>query len=175
MTLLGQEGRFWTRWRLGGLAATMLACAGIVAADAPAAARHLTLRAEHVSALNATVLAAPNGHTLYRLKPETPRHLLCKSSACLGLWHPLTVKSRSTRVRLPRGLRGHTRFLRRGPAFQVVLGRALLYTYAGDSRPHQANGRGIKSFGGTWLTITVKKDAAPSPAPAPTMPGPYPY
>ena len=167
--------RILARWRLAGLAATCLAIAGValMASAAPAATRHVTLKAKRVSALHATVLAAPNGRSLYRLKPETMHHLLCTSAACRSLWHPLTVSSKSMKVRLPRGLSGHTHFLKRGHRFQVTLGADPLYTYAGDRRAGQANGRGIKSFGGTWLTFTVKKAASNSPPPP--MPGPYPY
>ena len=55
--------RILVRWRLAGFAATALAVAGVglMASAAPAATRHLTLKAEHVSQLNATVLANPLG------------------------------------------------------------------------------------------------------------------
>lgn len=167
--------RILSRWRLAGLAATGLAVTGVAlsASPAPAATRHLTLKAEHVSSLNAKVLAAPNGRTLYRLKPETTHHLLCTSSTCLSFWHPLTVSSKSTKLRLPSGLAGRAHLFKRGHKFQVTLGSDPLYTYGGDSRAGEANGKGINSFGGTWLTFTVTKDPSSSPAPSP-MPGPYP-
>jgi predicted lipoprotein with Yx(FWY)xxD motif len=166
--------RILIRWRLAGLAATCLAVAGaaLMASAAPAATRHVTLKAERVSALNATVLAGPNGRTLYRLKPETARHLLCTSASCLSFWHPLTVPSKSTKLQLPRGLAGRTHLFKRGHGFQVTLGADPLYTYGGDSRAGEANGKGIRSFGGTWLTLTVTKH--PSKSPPPPMPGPYP-
>lgn len=165
-------GRLLARWRLAGFAATALAAAGmaLLAAAAPAATKHLTLKAEKVSSLKATVLAAPNGHTLYRLKPETSHHLLCTSSTCLSFWHPLTVSSKSTTVRLPSGLSGHAHLFKRGHRFQVMLGSDPLYTYAGDSRAGVASGRGIKAFGGTWMSFTVKKDSSSTPPGA--MPGP---
>jgi predicted lipoprotein with Yx(FWY)xxD motif len=141
-------------------------------ASAPAASRHLTLKSEKVSSLHASVLAAPSGLTLYRLRPETSHHLLCKK-ACMQFWHPLTVRSKSTKLRLPSGFHHHAHLFRRGHAFQVMIGKDPLYTFSGDSRSRQANGQGIKSFGGTWLTFTVKKDSPTPPAPAP-MPGPYP-
>jgi predicted lipoprotein with Yx(FWY)xxD motif len=167
------NGQFLTRWRVAGFAATALAAAGmsLLAASAPAATKHITLKAEKVSALNATLLAAPNGHTLYRLKPETSKHLLCTSSTCLSFWHPLTVSSKSTTVKLPSGLKGKAHLFKRGHKFQVMLGSDPLYTYAGDSKAGQASGRGIKAFGGTWMTFTVKKDSSSTP-PSGTMPGP---
>jgi predicted lipoprotein with Yx(FWY)xxD motif len=173
-----RANRILARWRPAVLGVTCLAIAGaaLMTSSALGATRHLTLKAEKVSALKATVLAAPSGHTLYRLKPETTHHLLCTSSMCLSFWHPLTVSSKSTKVKLPKGLSGTPHLFKRGHKFQVALGSDPLYTFAGDSRAGQANGKGIKSFGGTWMLFTVKKDpsnAAP-PAPAP-MPGPYPY
>lgn len=168
--------RFLARWRVAGVASTALAVGGltVLTAAAPAATRHLTLKSESVAALHAHVLAAPNGRTLYRLKPETSHHLLCTSSVCLSIWHPLTVSSKSEKVRLPHGMHGHAHLFKRGHKFQVMLGSDPLYTFAGDSAKGQANGRGIQSFGGTWLTFTVKKDGSSSPpAPAP-MHGPYP-
>ena len=157
---------------LAALAATV-ALTLIPAAAAPAASPHLSLKAEHVGTLNATVLAAPNGRTLYRLSPETAKHLLCTSSACTSIWRPLTVRSKKTVVHLPSGLAGHARLLRRGHAYQVMLGSHPLYTYTGDSRKGQAAGEGIATFGGTWHTLTVSKDAA-APAPPPSTPPAYP-
>jgi len=132
----------------------------------------IALKAERVDALSATVLAAPNGRTLYRLKPETARHLLCTSKTCLGAWHPLTVRSKTATVRLPSGYKGHAHLLRRGASYQVMIGSEPLYTFVGDSAAGQAAGDGISSFGGTWHTLTVAADAA---APAQPAPSPYPY
>src|SRR5205085_11977337 len=119
MTHRPRTDRILVRWRRAGFAATALAVAGVglMASAAPAATRHLTLKAEHVSSLSATVLAAPNGRTLYRLKPETTHHLLCTSSTCLSFWHPLTVSSKSTKLRLPSGLSGHAHLFKRGHRF----------------------------------------------------------
>ena len=38
------------------------------------------------------IVVSAQGRTLYALSPETAHHLLCKSSACLGFWPPLTVQ-----------------------------------------------------------------------------------
>src|SRR3954453_582664 len=174
MTHRPRADRILVRWRGRAAATTPLAAAGaaLMASPAPAVTRHLTLKAEHVSALSATVLEAPNGRTLDRLKPETTHHLLCTSSTCLSFWHPLTVSSKSTKLRLPSGLSGPAHLFKRGHRFQVTLGSDPLYTFGGDSGAGEANGKGIKIFGGTWLTFTVTKDSS-NPAPAP-MPGWYP-
>ncbi len=145
------------------------------ASPALGATRHVTLKGEQVSAMNATVLAAPNGRTLYRLKPETKHHLLCTSSTCLSIWHPFTVKSNHTKVRLPSGMSGHAHLLKRGHRFQVMLGSDPLYTFGGDSHAGQANGQNIQSFGGTWMTFTFTKAPSSSPPPPASTPPPYPY
>ena len=176
MTHRPRADRILVRWRVAGLAATCLAVAGVgvMASAAPAATRHVTLKSEQVSALNESVLAAPNGRTLYRLKPETSHHLRCKSAACLSVWHPFTVKSKSTKLRLPSGIAGHAHLFKRGHRYQVRLGSDPLYTYGGDRHAGTANGDGIQSFGGTWMTFSVSK-APTNPAPPQPTPPPYPY
>ena len=133
---------------------------------------HRVLREARWNKKLAAQLLGIHRRTLYRLKPETTHHLLCTSSTCLSFWHPLTVSSKSTKLRLPSGLSGHAHLFKRGHRWQVTLGSDPLYTFSGDSSAGDANGKGIKSFGGTWLTFTVSKDSS-NPAPAP-MPGPYP-
>ena len=145
----------------------------VSATASQAASRRLTLKSETVSSLGAHVLAAPNGRTLYRLKPETARHLLCKT-ACLQFWKPLTVHSKSTVVKLPKGMTGKIGFLTRGKKkFQVTVKGLPLYTYVGDSKAGQAAGQNVMTFGGTWLVLTVKSaPAQTTPAPAPMTPAP---
>src|SRR6185437_14264139 len=108
--------------------------------------------------------------TLYRLKPETAHHILCKTD-CLQFWPALTVKSKSTRVKLPQGIKGKIGYLKRGKRWQVTLGGKPLYTYSGDSAAHQVNGQNIKTFGGTWFSFPVKSGTtqqSPPPAPMPS-------
>lgn len=42
---------------------------------------------------------------------------------------------------------------RSGGVSQVTINGHPLYTYAGDHATGGANGQGIKSFGGTWMTL----------------------
>ncbi|HTX45529.1 MAG TPA: hypothetical protein VMD48_04580 [Solirubrobacteraceae bacterium] len=49
--------------------------------------------------------------------------------------------------------------------YQLTLGGRPLYTFAEDGASGQANGNGIKSFGGTWHVIAT---SAASDAPATT-------
>lgn len=124
--------------------------------------------------MSTNVLAAPNGRTLYRLKPETVHHVLCKTD-CLQFWPALTVKSKSTKVKLPEGIKGKIGYLKRGKRWQVTLSGKPLYTYSGDSAAHQVNGQNIMTFGGTWFSFPVKSGTtqqSPPPAPNQTPPPP---
>ncbi len=149
---------------------TVLLIAGVAAVAAQAASKKLTLKSESISSLNASVLAAPSGRTLYRLKPETSRHVLCKTQ-CLQFWKPLTVSSKKTTVKLPTGIKGKIGYLARGRKFQVTLKGLPLYTFVGDTATGTAAGQNIKSFGGTWMTLPVKSSSSVTP---PSMPAPAP-
>jgi len=135
--------------------------------------------------LGTTVGVEAHGHTLYALSPETTHHLLCKSSACLANWPPLTVHSSKLKLQAGSGVQGRLGLLRRGGGkWQVTLRGMPLYRFAGDTAKGQANGEGLMAFGGTWHAVTSSAGAtvtptgesqpAPSPAPAPT-PNPKPY
>lgn len=104
--------------------------------------------------LHERVLVNAQGRTLYVLSPETTSHLLCKSSACLGVWPPLTVSSSHARLTAGPGVHGRLGLLARGRGqWQVTLSGLPLYRYSGDGAAGQANGQNIHSFGGTWHVI----------------------
>jgi predicted lipoprotein with Yx(FWY)xxD motif len=172
-----------SRTSLAAITAVLVAGASVAA---QAATKPVTLKSESATGISTNVLAASNGRTLYRLKPETTHHLLCTSSACLQFWPPLTVKSKSTKVKLPKGIKGKIGYLKRGKRWQVTLGGKPLYMYGGDSGKGEANGQNIKTFGGTWLVLAVKStntqntappmpNVAPPPPPPPGPPSPPPY
>jgi len=145
------------------------------------------VKAVHNPSQDKTIVVDGKGMTLYRLSPETAKHLLCKSQSCLGLWPPLTVKSRSTKLVAGSGVHGKLALVsRRYGKFQVTLGGKPLYRYAGDSGKGKVSGEGIVSFGGTWHTVAAGTTAAkpdtttnptpttPEPTPTyPTYPSPY--
>jgi predicted lipoprotein with Yx(FWY)xxD motif len=140
---------------------------GISLAKAPTT----TLKSSKISALQLTVLADAKGRTLYRLKPETSKHLLCTSKLCLSVWLPSTVKSKTTKVKLPKGITGKVTLLHRGKAYQVCVGGLPLYRFVGDSAKGKAVGQHIKSFGGVWGVLKLKSATkkvvvAPPPPPA---------
>ncbi len=154
---------------IGACVAVIGAGAALVGVAGSATAPSITLKSRTAGSLG-KVLAAPNAHTLYRLSPETKTHVLCASSTCLGIWKPLTVRSKTTTVHLPAGVTGTVGFLKRGTnRYQVTLSSHPLYTFVSDSRSGQANGQRIKSFGGTWFVIKVATPrVAPAPAPQPS-------
>ncbi|HWG08959.1 MAG TPA: hypothetical protein VN672_08115 [Solirubrobacteraceae bacterium] len=167
------------------LAALAGAALVTVVATALAAGSALTLSSASNSRLGHPVVVNPQGRTLYRLSPETTRHLLCKSKECLTNWPPLTVKSAKTKLKAGAGVKGRLGIFRRSNGtFQVTLNGLPLYRYAGDSAKGQANGEGIETFGGIWHAIKASSSSATSTPMAPstttapstqTTPSPPPY
>jgi predicted lipoprotein with Yx(FWY)xxD motif len=156
------------------VAATTLAFAASLAAIA-LAAPSMTVGSAFDSKLDEQVVVNSQGRTLYALSPETASHLLCKSAECLKLWPPFTVSSSSTKLKDGSGVHGRLGILHRGNGtLQVTLGGLPLYRFSEDHASGQANGQGLKSFGGTWHVIEASKSAgstAPSvPSTPPTTP-----
>jgi predicted lipoprotein with Yx(FWY)xxD motif len=121
--------------------------------------------------LNKTIVVDAHGRSVYALSPETVHHLLCKPRACFEFWPPVTVRSRAVKLQAGRGVQGHLALLRRSDGkLQVTLSGIPLYRFAGDSAKGQANGEGIKSFGGTWHAVSAKGSRAVTPATGPSSP-----
>jgi predicted lipoprotein with Yx(FWY)xxD motif len=150
-----------------------------VAGLAIAKSTHNTVKTAHNSAIGATIAVAPNGRTLYELRPETSHHLLCTSSACLQSWPPLKVHSAKTKLHKAAGIKGKLGTIHRSGFFQVTLKGRPLYFYAGDSAKGQANGQGIKTFGGTWHVVKASSQKKATSTGSTTMPStttsPYGY
>jgi predicted lipoprotein with Yx(FWY)xxD motif len=113
-----------------------------------------TVSSARNAALKKTIVVDSHGRTVYVLTPETTSHLLCTSRACFAAWPPVTVSSRSAKLLEGAGVHGHLALLRRSNGqLQVTLRGLPLYRFAGDSARGQANGEGIKTFGGTWHAV----------------------
>lgn len=139
----------------------VLAAGGVSVGLALGAGGSPTLKSSHVSKLNENVVADSSGRTAYTLSGESKSHLKCTSSTCTQIWQPVTVHSRTAKLKAGKGVHGKLAVLSRGMnVFQVTLGGKPLYRFSGDSGPGQANGEGITSFGGTWHV--VKASASPS-------------
>lgn len=155
------------------LSAAALAAGAALLLTSPALAAKLApaLSSASNSTLGRTIVVDAHGRTVYALNPETAGHLLCASRECLAVWHPMFVRSQAVTLK---GVVGHLRFRHRSGKLQLTLRGMPLYTFVGDSAKGQANGEGIKSFGGTWHTVpaTVTQTMTPAPAPAPAAPLP---
>jgi predicted lipoprotein with Yx(FWY)xxD motif len=154
---------------LAGLAAGALAT-GVALAASP----QRVVGEAHNATLQRTIVVDVHGRALYVLHPETVHHLLCRSRSCLALWPPLTVRSSNVRLEAGHGVEGRLALLHRSDGkLQVTLRGLPLYRYAGDSSAGEANGQGIRSFGGTWHVLSPT-NASPPPAAAPPAQAPPP-
>ena len=150
----GNRGARRTRRVL--LPSAVLALTLGVTAIALAAKTGFVISSDHKSTLGEQVVVDDHGDTLYALTPETTHHLLCKSPECLHFWPPLTVSSHRAKLKAGPGVKGKLGLLRRTRGvFQVTLRGMPLYHFSGDHAPGDANGQGIKSFGGQWFAATA--------------------
>ncbi len=153
-----------------------LALAAVVAAVALAQGTAASVVGSASNArLGTSVVVNAQGRTLYALSPETSAHLLCKSAECTSDWPPLSVRSGGVKLKAGGGVQGRLGLVRRGrSSFQVTLRGMPLYRFAGDHGKGEANGEGIKSFGGTWHAVSAQNAATPKPAPSSSGSSPAP-
>jgi predicted lipoprotein with Yx(FWY)xxD motif len=119
------------------------------------------------------VLTNADGRTLYDSDQENG-NVLCKSSACLAIWTPLTVSAGTTPTR-PAQLAGKLTTMKRPDGkTQVALAGKPLYTCSFDHGAGQVDGDGQKdNFDGvnfTWQLATATGGAPAPSAPAPSAP-----
>ena len=153
------------------LAAAVAAIAALLIGGAVASgAGSSTVGARPTPKLGKTLAVDAKDRTLYALSGETAKHLKCTSTACLAAWPPLTVASRKTKLKAGKAVHGKLGVLhRKDGKWQVTLRGKPLYRFSGDSGPNDANGEGVKAFGGTWHAVVAgtAKAAAPAPSPSP--------
>lgn len=120
-----------------------------------------------------TILVNSQGMTLYHLSGEQNGKFICTSSACIGVWHPLTVSSGST----PSGQVSSLGTMRRPDGtMQVTYKGTPLYTFAQDRQAGETNGQGIKDVG-TWSAVvaagssSASSSSSTSSTPAPSNGG----
>jgi predicted lipoprotein with Yx(FWY)xxD motif len=112
------------------------------------------------SSLGATILVDSHGMTLYHLSAERNGKFICTTSACLGVWHPLTVKV----GKAPSGTVSSLGTIKRPDGTEQVTYKGMpLYTFAQDTAAGQANGQGFKDVG-TWSAVTTGSSAGSAPA-----------
>lgn len=114
--------------------------------------------------LSATVLVDAQGMTLYHLSGEQNGKLICTSSACVRVWHPLSASAGT-----PSGSVGSLGTVKRPDGTEQVTYKGMpLYTFASDQKPGDATGQGIKDVG-TWTAVTASSNSSSS-APAASTP-----
>jgi predicted lipoprotein with Yx(FWY)xxD motif len=123
-----------------------------------------TLQVAHnvsVGGKKENIVVDSRGRTLYTLSGNTAKHpgSCTSANSCFMFWPPSTVSSSHSKVTAAPGIRGILSKLHRGKIFQVVLGSSPLYRYSGDNGKGQANGDGIRTFGGVWRVIVVKSSS----------------
>ncbi len=134
------------RWKQ----AVMMAVVGVLAVAALAVAQGVTVGTgtAEVKAHKETVAVNSRGVTVYELGPESARHLVCKSSACLSVWPPVKASGKLVKAA---GVTGKLGTVKRKGYKQVTLDGHPIYTFTEDAgRRGKAEGDGINNFGGVW-------------------------
>ena len=119
----------------------------------------------HNKTLGRTILVTSKGRSLYSLSVERHGKFICKTSTCLSLWTPLTVRKGAK----PTGVTGLGTIKRPDGKIQVAYRGAPLYTFSQDRKRGDVKGNGFKDVG-VWRVVAVSKGKA-APAPAPAAPG----
>lgn len=102
-----------------------------------------------------TILATPQGLTLYYFTPDTATKVAC-TGGCAKAWPPLHFTGSGT----PLGdasLSGPLSVLNGANGNQIEYNGHLLYIYSGDTAPGQTNGAGLF---GKWFVCTPSLAAA---------------
>jgi predicted lipoprotein with Yx(FWY)xxD motif len=170
--------------------ATLVAGAVVVAMLAVAAvaiAKSFTLNvAKNATVTNMSTMVTKHeniavngkGFAVYWLTGDSKSHPKCtKGNGCFSFWPPVTAASAKALSKAP-GISGKLTSWKRNGFTQAVLGGHPLYTFAPDTKKHDATGEGIVGFGGTWHALTVSSGHSTTQAgqqsnPNP-MPNPYP-
>ena len=104
-----------------------------------------------------SVVVDGNGRTVYILTSGGRTNLPCTdASGCTKVWPDLPLPDGVTAAKAGTGIQTSllgTKKLSDGETYPTYNGW-LMYEYAADSGPGQANGQGIQSFGGTWYVLS---------------------
>lgn len=104
-----------------------------------------------------SVLVDGRGRTVYILTTGGHTNVPCTdSSGCTKVWPDLPLPSGTSAAKAGMGAKASllgTKKLSDGQTYPTYNGW-LVYEYTGDSGSGQANGEGIKTFGGTWYVLS---------------------
>jgi predicted lipoprotein with Yx(FWY)xxD motif len=107
-----------------------------------------------VKGVSTKVLTDAKGMTLYYVDSDTPSSSSC-TGGCAQIWPPLlSTSAPAAEEQLP----GKLALVKTANGSQVSYNGHLLYTYSGDTAPHQANGQGVA--GKWWVAKVDLKPAA---------------
>jgi predicted lipoprotein with Yx(FWY)xxD motif len=117
-----------------------------------------TVKTASNATLGASVLTDTRGMTLYSLSAERNGKFICTSSACVGVWHPLSAPTGGA----PGGSVGSLAAVKRPDGTEQVTYKGMpLYTFAKDRQPGDAKGQGLKDVG-TWTAVSSGGASAPA-------------
>jgi predicted lipoprotein with Yx(FWY)xxD motif len=117
-----------------------------------------TVTVKTASSSLGTILVNAQGMTLYHLSGEQNGKFICTSTACTGVWHPLTLPAGST----PSGEVASLSTVKRPDGTTEVAYKGTpLYTFASDRQPGETKGQGVKDVG-TWSAVTTGSPSSKS-------------
>jgi len=105
-----------------------------------------------------TALVDSKGFTLYMYGPDKPNAIAC-TGQCATTWPPLLVPSGDHLATMS----GLSTVTRPGGAVQVAYNGKPLYTFSGDSKPGQDNGKGIPSWSIATTSASTTTSTSGSP------------
>ncbi|MFL5862672.1 MAG: hypothetical protein ACJ780_18165 [Solirubrobacteraceae bacterium] len=130
--------------------AVLIAVVAVLVAASLAVARSSTVGVgtAEVTGHKEPVAVNARGVTVYELAPESARHLVCTSAACLSVWPPVKASGKLTKAP---GVHGKLGTVKRKGFAQLTLNGHPVYTFVEDAgRRGKAEGEGINNFGGVW-------------------------
>lgn len=171
-----------TRARSAALIAGVVV-ASMLAVAAVAIAKTFTLNvAKNATVTNATTMATTHenigvngrGFAVYWLSGDSKSHPKCtQSNGCFRFWPPVTAASAKALSKAT-GISGKLTSWKRDGFTQAVLGGHPIYTFAPDTKKHDATGEGVVGFGGTWHVVTASGSQTAANTNQPSNPSPYP-
>jgi predicted lipoprotein with Yx(FWY)xxD motif len=104
------------------------------------------------------VIVNEDGMTLYDFHKDKGTTSSCYG-ACAGVWPPLTTEGKPTgAMGVSASKLGTTK--RNDGTTQVTFAGHPLYTYTGDSKPGEANGNDLSTYGGQWYALQPNGEEA---------------
>jgi predicted lipoprotein with Yx(FWY)xxD motif len=104
------------------------------------------------------VIVNEEGMTLYDFHKDKGTTSSCYG-ACAGVWPPLTTEGKPTgAMGVSASKLGTTK--RNDGTTQVTFAGHPLYTYTGDSKPGEANGNDLSTYGGQWYALLPNGEEA---------------